>query len=932
MLESEQKFASPEEEIEWLKKRLEEKSKEMAGKETPVREAKESPWAKEKKAAEEIIREYSSQIPEKTLAPEYKITEEKVVSHTLELKPETHDKQMEELLGILEEKGILNAVSVARALGPHIEDDFHRVLVQYLLGKTEDAGFSSAKAEIFKAVGMVLYEIIFPLEEIKQEAGKTFKDIISAMEQFYGGMSAIAAKKGFSLKPKPKPCFALEIALPAIGEEISFYAAVPREHAMLFQKQLLGIFPRAQLKEKKDDYNIFNQNGASAGSAAKLKTSAVLPIRSYEKLSIDPLEIISNAFSKLEKEGEGAALQIIVSPEAEWFQSKMKNVLSAVKKGESLEKALKGEPGLAGEFVGVLSEFFGGGQAKNKEQKPAQVADEELVNLLNSKSSRSVMSANIRLFASAKTKEEAIKHLEGLKSAFLQFSEPNGNGFSFKDAEGKALEKLFHQFSFRTFDESQAIYLNTAELTGIYHFPVAPISTPKIKYLKAKDAPPASNLPQEGLLIGKNIYRDEETLIYMTPDDRRRHMYLIGQTGTGKTVLMKEMAIQDIKAGRGVCVIDPHGEMVKELLGYIPEERADDVIYFDPGDTARPMGLNMLDYDPEFPEQKTFVINELLEIFNKLYNMSIAGGPMFEQYFRNSTMLVMDDPESGNTLLEIERVLTDKEFREYKLSRSNNPVIKSFWKEIAEKAGGEFALQNMVPYITNKFDTFLTNEIMRPIIAQSKSAFNFRQAMDERKILLVNLSKGRLGDLNSNLIGLIIVGKLLMASFSRVDLPESERRDFYLYIDEFQNVTTKSIATILSEARKYRLDLNIAHQFIGQLDEDIKKAVFGNVGSMVIFRVGAEDAQALEKQVEPVFNASDLINIENQNAYLKLLINGHPARPFNIHTMPFVDAENKEKAEAIRKLSSLKYGRPRELVEEEIKQRYQGRVPKILEQ
>ncbi|MDP3051941.1 MAG: TraM recognition domain-containing protein, partial [bacterium] len=383
--------------------------------------------------------------------------------------------------------------------------------------------------------------------------------------------------------------------------------------------------------------------------------------------------------------------------------------------------------------------------------------------------------------------------------------------------------------------------------------------------------------------------------------------------------------------GRGVCVIDPHGDAVGEILGHIPEERQEDVIYFDPGDISRPMGLNMLDYDPNFPEQKTFIVNELLEIFNKLYNMSIAGGPMFEQYFRNATMLVMDDPDSGNTILEIGRVLSDKEFREYKLAHSKNMVVKAFWKEVAEKAGGEYALANMVPYITSKFDTFLTNEIMRPIICQAHSSFNFRQVMDEGKILLVNLSKGRLGDLNSNLIGLIIVGKLLMAALSRVDLPEAERKDFYFYIDEFQNVTTKSIATILSEARKYRLDLTIAHQFIGQLDEDIKKAVFGNVGSTIIFRVGTEDAQFLEKQVEPIFNAYDLINIENYNAYIKLLIGGQPARPFNIRTSPLPGKGNPSLAKSVRQLSSLKYGRPRELVEEEIRKRYAEKAPAILE-
>ncbi len=302
---------------------------------------------------------------------------------------------------------------------------------------------------------------------------------------------------------------------------------------------------------------------------------------------------------------------------------------------------------------------------------------------------------------------------------------------------------------------------------------------------------------------------------------------------------------------------------------------------------------------------------------------------MFEQYMRNAMQLIMEDPESGATLLEIPRVLSDREYRKYKLAKTTNIVVKKFWEEEAEKAGGEAALANMVPYITSKLNTFISNDYMRPIIAQQKSGFNFRETMDQGKILLINLSKGRLGDLNSNLLGLIIVGKILMAALSRTDLPEEERRDFYLYIDEFQNVTTKSIAVILSEARKYRLDLIIANQFIGQLDEDIKKAVFGNVGSMIIFRVGADDTQLLEKQTEPTFNAYDLMNIDNFNAYLKLLINGQTSRPFNIRAFP-PQKGNPEIALQAQKLSSLKYGRPKDLIEEEIRERYAAKIPEIL--
>ena len=383
------------------------------------------------------------------------------------------------------------------------------------------------------------------------------------------------------------------------------------------------------------------------------------------------------------------------------------------------------------------------------------------------------------------------------------------------------------------------------------------------------------------------------------------------------------MAIQDIASGDGVCVIDPHSVDILDILAAVPKERYKDVIYFDPSYTARPMGLNMLEYDRRYPEQKTFVVNEMLSIFNKLFDMKTAGGPMFEQYFRNAVMLTIEDPDTGSTLLEVSKVLANKAFRELKLSHCTNPIVVQFWREVAEKAGGEASLANIVPYITSKFDNFLSNEIMRPIISQQKSSFNFREVMDNKKILLVNLAKGRLGDINANLIGLILVGKILMAALSRADSLHLNPPAFYLYIDEFQNVTTDSISSILSEARKYKLSLNVAHQFIAQLDEKIKDSVFGNVGSMAIFRVGSDDAEYLEKQLAPTFSAKDIMNIDNYNAYLKILSNGRPMKPFNIETLP-APKGNPEVVEKLKQLSYLTFGKDRAVIEAEISEKYKN--------
>lgn len=771
-----------------------------------------------------------------------------------------------------------------------------------------------------RALDLILYEITQPQEKTK-DPEKKFQEIISVMEQFYVGMSSIR-ESGWRAWFSGPAYFSLELALPAIGKEATFFAAVPRRQARFFEKQVESFFPHARLEIKKDDYNIFNPKGENAAGYFKLKNNAALPVRTYLRLDADPLEVIINAFSKMKTEGEGAALQIILSPDSGSFIKEAKKIYKKYKETGFLSAPFA--KNFLGKIIDAIDDlFFKKSSGGKSEKKELVFFDEEKAKLLEEKSSRMVFKANIRLAASAANQEEAEQILKDLAGAFTQFSEPHGNEFNFVAQKKKAKEKLLYRFIIRMFDHKQTLYLNTSELTGVCHFPIGLVSAPKLKYLKAKDAPPPASLPQSGILLGKNVYRGEETAVRMARDDRRRHLYIIGQTGTGKSFFMQNLARQDIENDEGVCVIDPHGDIIERILGWIPKERAEDVIVFNPGNVARPMGLNMLEYDPAHPEQKTVIVDELMEIFNKLFAGSPEGlGPVFQQYFRNAAMLVMEDPASGNTLLEIGRVLAEKDFRDYKISRSKNPVINSFWREQAEKAGGETSLANMVPYITSKIDNFLTNEFMRPIIMQEHSAINFRKIMDEGKILLVNLSKGKLGDLNAHLLGLIIVGRLSMAALSRGDLPEEKRRDFYLYIDEFQNVTTKSIAVILAEARKYRLILTMAHQYIAQLDEAIKDAVFGNVGSMASFRLGPDDAEFMEKQFAPVFTAQDLINIENRNAYVKLLINGQTARSFNLKTDSMPDSDPAV-AKAIKEFSAVKYGRPREEVEAEIMKKYQ---------
>ena len=753
----------------------------------------------------------------------------------------------------------------------------------------------------------------------KENPNEARKNFIAQMEKFLMGLSGMKDESFFGLFGG-SPSFALELAAHNDGAEIFFYIAFPRKFENLLQSQLHGAFPEAKV-EKVLDYNIFHPSGVSRGATLTLEKNSFLPIKTYQKIESDPVETITSAFSKIDEYGEGAALQIVLRPGAEKLSHPIHKVIERLKKGTPRKEAL-GERNIA---ETTIDTFKTPKHLKPEEKAKPVVYDEGLVKLLEEKSSKTIFDANIRLIVSAGVKEEVDRILKEFEASFYQFSNPEANSFKIQNMFGKSLQDLAEKFSFRFFDSGAAIPLNVEEISSIFHFPYSKKAAPQVRMLKSREATPPVNLPKEGILIGKSSFRGEEKEVRIKKDDRRRHFYTIGQTGTGKSVLLQNMIVQDIKNGEGVAVIDPHGELIEKILELIPRERAEDVIYFDPGDTAYPMGLNMLEYDPRFPEHKTLIVNELLDIFNKLFNMATAGGPMFEQYFRNAALLVMEDPESGNTLLEIEKILADKSFRDYKLSKSKNIVVDMFWRQIAEKAGGEASLQNMVPYVVSKFDTFLANDIMRPIIAQEKSSFNVREAMDNKKILLLNLSKGRLGELNSSLLGLIMVGKILMAALSRVNMPEAERQDFYLYIDEFQNVTTKSIATILSEARKYKLDLILTHQFIGQLEEDIQKAVFGNVGSICSFRIGSDDGEYMEKQFAPTFTAPDLLNIDNRNAYLKLLVDGQTSKPFNIKTIA-PEKGNPEMAEYIKQLSRSKFARPRDEVEEEIRRRHTGQL------
>lgn len=905
-------FESPEQEVAYLREQLRKRESELSNQGIDV---------KKEELARNLVETYAQTPVQDVLHPKQMMPADHVEGIVLKLRPEAHDDMTTELLSIMMEKGVKNTLEVIRKMNsPHADDDFYRFLVQYLSAYHELPGVQN-NSELFKEVDVRLFEVTLPRPE--EGNTKTFRDFIQLMEQFYAGMQAI----GPAHNPD-RNWYTLEIALSNDSDHVIFYVCIPRGRSDLFEKVILGLYPAAAVLEITDDYNIFNPTGGAAGSFAKSLSSDMLTLKTYDEFNTDPIDLILNTFSKLSKQGEGAAIQFTIRPTGDRYIKEYGKVLDRLRKGEKLS-AIKYEMESP-----ILNEMKGFGKValslfssdvKKDEPKQTKYIDETAIASITEKLKSTIIESNMRIIASAETQPRAEAIVRELEASFYQFSNVVGNSISFEPVKTNELMDFFHAFAFRAMKDVHLFHLNFKELASMFHFPAATKDSPQLKQSKSGSAPAPMEMGSEGILLGYNEFRGKLTPIHFAPADRLRHFYTIGQTGVGKTQMFLKMIIQDIKNGDGCCFIDPHGSDVQTILANIPPERMDDVIYFDPSHVDRPMGLNMMEYDYSKPQQKSLVISELLSIFDKLFDMKAQGGAMFGQYFRNSALLVMEDPESGNTLLDVTRVLSDKAFRDMKLSKCKNPIINEFWKG-AEKTTGDQGLENFVPYISGKFDDFISNEFLRPIILQQNSAFNFREVMDNKKILLVNLSKGLLGEKNASLLGLILVGKLQMAAMSRADSVGVELPPFYVYLDEFQNVVTESISAILSEARKYKLSLNMTHQYLGQLPDFIKGAVFGNVGSMGFFRINDDDARSVEPRIAPQFSKDDILKLDNSQCITSFLVNGRPTPAFNMNTIHdgYAPKGKPEQMDAVKQLSYLKYGRDRAEVEQEILEKFRA--------
>ncbi len=909
-MESLPQFRTAEEELNYLRARITEQESILRA--TQIHESAQSAALEQGKEqiANQIVDAYRVQDPEKVLHHESQMSHQEIGAISLNLAPEAHDSQIEGLYALMLQKGVLNTLKVVENIrNPHLSDDFHRFLVQYLVA-AQSLPKLPKKNEFYQQLEMTLYEVTLPEPEDGKQ-GRGFKEMVATMEQMLYGLQSIG-----QFEKTAHHWYSLELAVPAESTHVSFYVSVPNIARDLFEKQLFALYTNAKAEVVPNDYNVFSEDGIVLGAYAVPSYSEMTAIKTYDQFEADPIDVLVQVFSKLAEAGEGALLQVVVQPHDDGTTKEYIKNLERLKKGDSFKDINK-------KFSGwdTFTSIFGSAEKKDEEKSPAYNYDNEVAGTqLQKKLQSPIVATCIRLVVSSASLDRGTQIMQEIKSGFQQFYIERGGGIIFKDIKPNDMSAFTHDISYRVSNPRQVYHLSLGELATLFHFPATAEKAAHLKRKQSSTAPAPYEVPKEGLLLGYNEHRGVTTPIHMVAEDRMRHFYVIGQTGTGKTGGLVSMIAQDIANGEGVCFIDPHGNDVQTIMSMIPEHRIQDVIYFDPTYLPRPMGLNMLEFDPRFPQQKSLIVDQLMMIFNQLFDMKMAGGPMFEQYFKNATYLVMEHPESGCTLMEIARVMQDKSYRDMKLSHCNNPLIIQFW-EAATKTKGDQGLENMVPWITSKFDPFLSNEFMRPIVAQEHSAFNIRDLMDNKKILLLNLSKGLLGELNAKLLGMLIVGKMQMAAMSRADSYGQKLSDFFLYIDEFQNFLTPAISSILSEARKYRLSLNIAHQNMAQLtDPVIKGAIFGNVGTKCVFRVDASDAAELEIYMKP-FMKEDIIKLENRNCYTAMLANGLPLTAFNMKT-PDWGEMNKNMIDVIKQYTYMTYCRDRAEVEAEILSKY----------
>lgn len=804
-------------------------------------------------------------------------------------------------------------------------------------------GFRYAYHMFVTEKNLVYMQITLPREDSPKDKDKDvekdFREKIGIMEQLYRSLYEIRELSISNIVRRflfVHNFVSFEIV--ARRKNVSFIVVIPREYQSIAEKQITSYYSDADIQYI-EPYEIKEKGNHCVAYYAYEKEPFWYPIKTYKTIENDPLNSMTNVLSKLTEE-ESAVIQIAFRPKSGSWRKRAETEGTTLMKGKKKAGLLSRIPLISSINTLLTMIFFGYDRAKEGTSAPGADRGDAYVRMLQTteenakhigeKSQQDGFDTVIRLISAAKNRGRAVEIMNDMIVSLNLFKNPSMNYFQTRRIVPFHFLNsawMIHNFRHRVFSfgEKSSI-LVPEELASFFHFPSSRYNyTPIIKWLQYKVLPAPMDLPSEGLLLGHNVFRGSKREVRILRKDRMRHHYVIGQTGTGKSVFLGWMARNDIKNGEGLCVVDPHGDLIDDILEYVPKERAKDIVIFDPSDQGRPMGLNIL--EAHTPEQRDMASSQATEIFIKLFGDEIFG-PRIQHYFRNACLTLMEDEDEGATLIDVPRIFVDDDFMKYKVSKVKNPIVKSFWEHEYANTG-ERERQEMIPYFSAKFGPFITNTIMRNTIGQTRSAFDFRKVMDEGKILLIKLSKGAIGDLNTQLLGLVLVARIQMAAMSRVDIPESKRKDFYLYVDEFQNFATDSFCSILSEARKYHLGLIMAHQYINQLvvtkfgntSSQIRDAVFGNVGTMMSFKIGAEDAEYMAKEYAPLLTEQDVIGIANYKAYIKLNIHNSTTRPFSLETIWDETGKSARIAEILKQYSRMKYGRKREFVDQEIEAR-----------
>lgn len=742
-------------------------------------------------------------------------------------------------------------------------------------------------------------------------------EVISKAQLMYSILASTTVK-GIDATLYGQKHFSFEII--AKDGLIKYYALVPVSLREVARQAIQSAYPTARIEERIED-NIFSPAAridTVAGAELTLNKDFYLPILTYEDGGRDASMAILNALSSVSK-GEGAAVQILFRPaDKNWSAAGKSYVENLGSGGKTKHKA-----GFGQLVTDIIRAPFEPPETHEKTAEMHQIPNfkQDEIAAIASKMRYPAYETLIRVVASSDSKPRSDAILGGIISAFSQFNSPELNGFKVNTM--KDMGRLVADYTFRFFPlKTRTNILNSVELASIYHLPeqsAIPSSSVERQLTKQVDGP--AKLATDGIFLGTNEFRGAKKPIYLSDDDRRRHMYVIGQTGMGKSVFLENIAYQDMCDGRGFAFIDPHGDAVEALLKRVPEERIDDVIYFDPADIEHPVGMNMFEFTSE--DQKDFIVQEGISMLQSLFDPNNQGffGPRGQHMFRNAALLLMADPK-GATFIDIPQCFTDPEFVKQKLQYVTDKAVYDYWTKEFPASQKSNDAGEVITWFASKWGPFLSNTIMRNTLGQIKSGFNIRDIMDHKKIFLVNLSKGRLGDINANLLGMIFVMKFQQAAMSRQDIPEDQRQDFCLYVDEFQNFATDSFESILSEARKYRLNLIVANQFMTQLTDKIREALLGNVGTIICGRVGVTDADLMVKAFTPVFTAEDLTKTPNHAAIAKVMMFGMPSQPFTMNLPAPMGQPNDRLMESLKAYSAVKYAKTRSEVEKEINDRW----------